>query len=45
VFFAEPLLLRSEYGEVYRLFAAFYRQDPRRGLPCASAAERVRAPE
>ena len=28
VFFAEPLLLRSEYPEAYAQFAAFYRQDP-----------------
>ena len=27
VFFADPLLLRSEYPEVYEQFAAFYRQD------------------
>ena len=28
VFFADPLLLRGEYPEVYGQFAAFYRQDP-----------------
>ncbi|MHB8494169.1 MAG: M90 family metallopeptidase [Casimicrobiaceae bacterium] len=28
VFFAEPLLLRRSYPEVYREFARFYRQDP-----------------
>ncbi len=28
VFFADPLLLRREYPEVYGQFAAFYRQDP-----------------
>jgi MtfA peptidase len=28
VFFAEPLLLRDEYPDVYREFARFYRQDP-----------------
>ncbi len=28
VFFAGPRLLRDEYPDVYRLFAAFYRQDP-----------------
>ena len=28
VFFVEPTLLRVEYPEVYRLFTAFYRQDP-----------------
>ena len=28
VFFAEPLLLRSEYPDVYGQFVAFYRQDP-----------------
>lgn len=28
VFFADPLLLREEYPEVYAQFAAFYRQDP-----------------
>jgi Mlc titration factor MtfA (ptsG expression regulator) len=28
VFFADPLLLRDEYADVYREFARFYRQDP-----------------
>jgi Mlc titration factor MtfA (ptsG expression regulator) len=28
VFFAEPLLLRDEYPDVYREFTRFYRQDP-----------------
>jgi Mlc titration factor MtfA (ptsG expression regulator) len=28
VFFADPLLLRDEYPEVYAQFAQFYRQDP-----------------
>jgi len=28
VFFAEPLLLRREYPQVYGQCAAFYRQDP-----------------
>lgn len=28
VFFADPLLLRDEYPDVYREFARFYRQDP-----------------
>ena len=28
VFYAAPLLLHREYPEVYRQFAAFYRQDP-----------------
>jgi Mlc titration factor MtfA (ptsG expression regulator) len=28
VFFADPLLLRAEYPDVYGQFAAFYRQDP-----------------
>jgi Mlc titration factor MtfA (ptsG expression regulator) len=28
VFFADPLILRDEYPEVYDQFAAFYRQDP-----------------
>ena len=28
VFFAEPLLLREEYPEVYAQFASYYRQDP-----------------
>ena len=28
VFFAEPLLLRDEYRDVYDAFARFYRQDP-----------------
>jgi Mlc titration factor MtfA (ptsG expression regulator) len=28
VFFADPMLLRSEYPAVYGQFAAFYRQDP-----------------
>ena len=28
VFFAEPLLLRREYPQVYEQCAAFYRQDP-----------------
>jgi len=28
VFFADPLLLRNEYPEAYRQWAAFYRQDP-----------------
>lgn len=28
VFFAEPLLLRDEYPDVYDAFSAFYRQDP-----------------
>ena len=28
VFFVEPTLLQGEYPEVYRLFTAFYRQDP-----------------
>ena len=28
VFFADPLLLRGEYPDVYGQFAAFYRQDP-----------------
>jgi Mlc titration factor MtfA (ptsG expression regulator) len=28
VFFAEPLLLREEYPELYAQFAAFYKQDP-----------------
>ena len=28
VFFADPLLLRREYPDVYAQFAAFYRQDP-----------------
>ena len=28
VFFAEPLLLRNAYEDVYRLFKTFYRQDP-----------------
>ena len=28
VFFADPRLLRDEYPDVYRQFAAFYRQDP-----------------
>jgi Mlc titration factor MtfA (ptsG expression regulator) len=28
VFFADPRLLQGEYPAVYRLFAAFYRQDP-----------------
>ncbi len=28
VFFAEPLLLREQYPEVYAQFASFYRQDP-----------------
>jgi hypothetical protein len=31
-FFEKPRLLRSEYTDVYRLLAAFYRQDPL-GLP------------
>jgi Mlc titration factor MtfA (ptsG expression regulator) len=35
VFFADPLLLRDEYPDVYDQFAAFYRQDP------ASRAERA----
>jgi len=30
VFFAEPLLLRREYPDVYAQFTAFYRQDPAR---------------
>jgi Mlc titration factor MtfA (ptsG expression regulator) len=35
VFFADPLLLRGEYADVYALFARFYRQDPaaRRAAP------------
>ena len=33
VFFAEPLLLRREYPEVYGQFAAFYRQDPAARAP------------
>jgi Mlc titration factor MtfA (ptsG expression regulator) len=28
VFFADPLLLRDEYADVYAQFAQFYRQDP-----------------
>jgi Mlc titration factor MtfA (ptsG expression regulator) len=28
VFFADPLLLRDDYPDVYREFARFYRQDP-----------------
>ena len=28
VFFADPLLLQEEYALVYKLFAAYYRQDP-----------------
>ena len=28
VFFADPLLLRGEYPDVYAQLAAFYRQDP-----------------
>ena len=28
VFFADPLLLRDEYPQVYAQFARFYRQDP-----------------
>ena len=28
VFFAEPMLLRDEYPDVYRAFTDFYRQDP-----------------
>ena len=28
VFFADPLLLRDEYPDVYAQFARFYRQDP-----------------
>jgi len=28
VFFADPLLLRDDYPDVYRQFARFYRQDP-----------------
>jgi hypothetical protein len=35
VFFAEPLLLRQEYPDVYAQLAAFYRQDP------AQRAERL----
>ena len=35
VFFADPLLLRSEYPDVYAQLAAFYRQDP------AQRAERL----
>ena len=30
VFFADPLLLRREYPDVYAQFTAFYRQDPAR---------------
>jgi len=37
VFFADPLLLRHEYPDVYGQFAAFYRQDP------APRAERLLA--
>jgi len=37
VFFADPLLLRGEYPDVYAQFAAFYRQDP------ASRVDGVRA--
>ena len=28
VFFADPLLLRDEYPEVYAQFVDFYRQEP-----------------
>ncbi len=35
VFFADPLLLRHEYPDVYAQFAEFYRQDP------AARAERL----
>jgi hypothetical protein len=27
-FIESPAVVRAEYGEVYRLLAAFYRQDP-----------------
>ena len=30
VFFADPLLLKDDYPDVYAQFAAFYRQDPAR---------------
>jgi Mlc titration factor MtfA (ptsG expression regulator) len=36
VFFADPLLLRAEYPDVYAQFAVFYKQEP------ASRAERIR---
>ena len=34
VLFADPLLLRREYPEVYAQFAAFYRQDPAPRTAC-----------
>ena len=36
VFFADPLLLRSEYPDVYGQFARFYRQDPANRLEARS---------
>lgn len=33
VFFADPTLLRHEYGDVYEQFARFYQQDPASRLP------------
>lgn len=38
VFFASPATLASEYPEVYRQFAAFYRQDPAAREAAATAA-------
>ena len=38
VFFADPLLLRDDYPDVYRQFAAFYRQDPAARAVAAPAA-------
>ncbi|MGH8799764.1 MAG: zinc-dependent peptidase [Casimicrobiaceae bacterium] len=43
VFFAEPTLLRREYGAVYELFQRFYRQDPARSAETRTAAERAPA--
>ena len=37
VLFADPLLLRREYPEVYAQFAAFYRQDPAPRTACRRA--------
>ncbi len=34
-FFELPAVLNAEYAEVYRLLAAFYRQDPRRRTPAS----------
>ncbi len=36
VFFADPLLLRDEYLDVYAQLAAFYRQDPAQRAECRS---------